>query len=150
MLLNDLGVETLVAGFEFAHRDDYEGREVIPTIIEDADLKNIEVLEVEKIEGKYKPVKTDEELEELKKEIINLEYYPGMMRDMKKGSIVVDDLNEFETEEFIKKLKLDMFFSGIKDKYIIQKVEYYQDNCTLMIIVDLMQDLRVLQTLVEM
>lgn len=40
---------------------------------------------------------------------------------MKKGSIVVDDLNEFETEEFIKKLKLDMFFSGIKDKYIIQK-----------------------------
>ncbi len=51
MLLNDLGVETLVAGFEFAHRDDYEGREVIPTIIEDADLKNIEVLEVEKIEG---------------------------------------------------------------------------------------------------
>lgn len=121
MLLNDLGVETLVAGFEFAHRDDYEGREVIPTIIEDADLKNIEVLEVEKIEGKYKPVKTDEELEELKKEIINLEYYQGMMRDMKKGSIVVDDLNEFETEEFIKKLKLDMFFSGIKDKYIIQK-----------------------------
>ncbi|MCE5221370.1 MAG: nitrogenase component I subunit alpha [Clostridium sp.] len=121
MLLNDLGVETLVAGFEFAHRDDYEGREVIPTIVEDADLKNIEVLEVEKIADKYRPVKTDEELEELKKEIVNLEYYPGMMRDMKKGAIVVDDLNHFETEEFIKQLKLDMFFSGIKDKFSIQK-----------------------------
>ncbi len=121
MLLNDLGVETLIAGFEFAHRDDYEGREVIPTIVEDADLKNIEVLEVEKIADKYRPVKTDEELEELKKEIINLEYYPGMMKDMKKGTIVVDDLNHFETEEFIKQLKVDMFFSGIKDKYIIQK-----------------------------
>jgi nitrogenase molybdenum-iron protein alpha chain len=121
MLLNDLGVETLIAGFEFAHRDDYEGREVIPTIVEDADLKNIEVLEVEKIADKYRPVKTDEELEELKKEIVNLEYYPGMMKDMKKGTIVVDDLNHFETEEFIKKLKVDMFFSGIKDKYIIQK-----------------------------
>jgi nitrogenase molybdenum-iron protein alpha chain len=121
MLLNDLGVETLVAGFEFAHRDDYEGREVIPTIVEDADLKNIEVLEVEKIADKFRPVKTDEELEELKKEIVNLEYYPGMMRDMKKGSIVVDDLNHFETEEFIKELKLDMFFSGIKDKFSIQK-----------------------------
>lgn len=121
MLLNDLGVETLIAGFEFAHRDDYEGREVIPTIVEDADLKNIEVLEVEKIVDKYRPVKTNEELEELKKEIINLEYYPGMMKDMKKGTIVVDDLNHFETEEFIKQLKVDMFFSGIKDKYIIQK-----------------------------
>ena len=121
MLLNDLGVETKIAGFEFAHRDDYEGREVIPTIVEDADLKNIENLTVEKIEEKFKTVKTDEELEELKKEIINLEYYPGMMKDMKKGTIVVDDLNHFETEEFIKELKLDMFFSGIKDKYSIQK-----------------------------
>ena len=121
MLLNDLGVETLVAGFEFAHRDDYEGREVIPDIVPDADLKNIEVLEVEKIVEKYKELKTDEELEELKKEITNLEYYPGMMRDMKKGSVVVDDLNHFETKAFIKELKLDMFFSGIKDKYSIQK-----------------------------
>jgi nitrogenase component I, alpha chain len=121
MLLNDLGVETLIAGFEFAHRDDYEGREVIPTIVEDADLKNIETLEVEKIVDKYRALKTDEELEELKKEIVNLEYYPGMMKDMKKGTIVVDDLNEFETEKFIKELKVDMFFSGIKDKFVIQK-----------------------------
>jgi nitrogenase molybdenum-iron protein alpha chain len=41
-LLRDFGVETIIAGYEFAHRDDYEGREVIPTIKEDADSKNIE------------------------------------------------------------------------------------------------------------
>ena len=40
---------------------------------------------------------------------------------MEKGAIVVDDLNHFETEEFIKKLKPDIFFSGIKDKFVIQK-----------------------------
>jgi nitrogenase molybdenum-iron protein alpha chain len=40
---------------------------------------------------------------------------------MKTGSVVVDDLNHFETEEFIRLLKPDFFFSGIKDKYILQK-----------------------------
>ena len=121
LLLKDFGVETLLAGFEFAHRDDYEGRVVIPTIIPDADLKNIEVIEVEKIPEKYKEIKTQEELEELKKSILELENYEGMMRDMNKGTIVVDDLNEFEQEEFIKKLNPDIFFSGVKDKYTIQK-----------------------------
>ena len=121
LLLNDLGVETLLAGFEFAHRDDYEGRQVIPSIVEDADLKNIEVLEVEKIEGKYKEYKTEEEIEELKKTITDLENYDGMMVDMAKDSVIVDDLNEYEQEQFIKELKPDIFFTGIKDKYTIQK-----------------------------
>lgn len=121
LLLKDFGVETLLAAYEFAHRDDYEGRIVIPEIVPDADLKNIEVLYVDKIEGKYKEIKTDEQLEELKKEVENLEDYPGMMPDMNKGAIVVDDLNHYETEEFIKELKPDIFFSGIKDKYTIQK-----------------------------
>lgn len=40
-LLKDLGMEVVVAGYEFAHRDDYEGRDVIPTIKSDADSKNI-------------------------------------------------------------------------------------------------------------
>ena len=66
MLLKDFGVETVLAGFEFAHRDDYEGREVIPTIVEDADLKNIEVLEVEKIEGKYKEYKNRRRIRRIK------------------------------------------------------------------------------------
>jgi nitrogenase molybdenum-iron protein alpha chain len=30
-LFREIGMETLAAGYEFAHRDDYEGRQVLPT-----------------------------------------------------------------------------------------------------------------------
>ena len=36
-LFSELGMETVAAGYEFAHRDDYEGRRVIPTLKVDAD-----------------------------------------------------------------------------------------------------------------
>ena len=121
MLLKDFGVETLLAGYEFAHRDDYEGRVVIPDIVEDADLKNIDTIQVQKDEAQYKIYRTEEEIEELKKEITLLENYEGMEADMNKGAIISDDLNHFETEKFIEELKPDMFFSGIKDKFVIQK-----------------------------
>lgn len=120
-LLKDFGVKTLLTGYEFAHRDDYEGREVIPNIVADADLKNIDVLNVEKVEDKYKPIYTDEQIEEMKKDMLELEDYLGMQRDMEQGAIIADDLNHYETEEFIKMLKPDIFFSGIKDKFVIQK-----------------------------
>ncbi|MDR3203307.1 MAG: nitrogenase molybdenum-iron protein alpha chain [Deltaproteobacteria bacterium] len=118
-LLSDLGVETVLAGYEFAHRDDYEGREIINQIKEDADSKNIESLVIEK-DKRYRAILTPERYEELKKSI-GLEQYSGLMRQMKDGAWVVDDLNHFETEEFVKLLKPDIFFSGIKDKFIIQK-----------------------------
>jgi nitrogenase molybdenum-iron protein alpha chain len=37
-------METIAAGYEFAHRDDYEGRDVLPSIKVDADSRNIEEL----------------------------------------------------------------------------------------------------------
>ena len=43
---------TISAGYEFAHRDDYEGRKVIPSIVVDADTRNIEELKVELAELK--------------------------------------------------------------------------------------------------
>lgn len=119
-LLSDFGVSTVLAGYEFAHRDDYEGREVIPTIKEDADSKNIEHLDVARDEKKYHAYLTDEQYEKLKTKI-PLEEYSGMIRHMENGSIVVDDLNQFETDEFLKLLKPDIFFSGVKDKYSLQK-----------------------------
>jgi nitrogenase molybdenum-iron protein alpha chain len=119
-LLEDLGIETILAGYEFAHRDDYEGREVIPTIKEDADSKNIENLELEPDDKHYRVVLPAEKYERLKNEI-PLNYYAGMMKDMKNGSIVVDDLNHYETEEFLRLLKPDIFCSGIKDKYVAHK-----------------------------
>ena len=119
-LLEDLGIETILAGYEFAHRDDYEGREVIPTIKEDADSKNIESLELEPDEKHFRVILPAERYERLKEEI-PLNYYAGMMKDMKNGSIVVDDLNHYETEEFLRILKPDIFCSGIKDKYVAHK-----------------------------
>ena len=110
-----------MAGYEFAHRDDYEGRDVIPSIKPDADSKNIPDLHVEADPKRFRLKMSPEKLAELKQRI-PLSDYPGMNVDMKEGHIIVDDLNHFETEEFIKLLKPDIFSSGIKDKYVVQKM----------------------------
>lgn len=120
-LLRDFGVSTVLAGYEFAHRDDYEGREVKDSIKIDADNKNIETISVEPVEGKYRVRFSPEKLEELKKQVEGLEYYGGMIKEMKNGTLMVDDLNHFETEELVRMLKPDVFFSGIKDKFVLQK-----------------------------
>ena len=64
---------------------------------------------------------SEEKYESLKDQI-PLKYYNGLIKDSKENAIIIDDLNHYETETFIKILKPDMFFSGIKDKYIIQKM----------------------------
>ena len=46
-LFSEIGMKTMSAGYEFGHRDDYEGRKVIPSITVDADTRNIEELTVE-------------------------------------------------------------------------------------------------------
>ncbi|MDF2802424.1 MAG: nitrogenase component alpha chain [Anaerocolumna sp.] len=119
-LLNDLGVSTILAGYEFAHRDEYEGREVLPFIKTDADSKNIETIKVEPDTEKYHLYISEEELFKLREEKI-LNDYGGMVKDMTNGTYMVDDLNHFETEELLKILKPDIFFSGIKDKFVAQK-----------------------------
>ncbi|OEF96270.1 nitrogenase molybdenum-iron protein alpha chain [Desulfuribacillus alkaliarsenatis] len=120
-LFKEIGIDTVLAGYEFAHRDDYEGREVIPNIKMDADNKNIEEIKVTKDEKRYKLKIPKERLEEIKDKI-PLSYYNGMIKDMDDGTFIVDDLNHYETEEFIKLLKPDILASGIKDKYVIQKM----------------------------
>ena len=97
----ELGVEsTVLAGYEFGHRDDYEGREILPNIKEDADSKNIEHLEVSKDEQKYHAFLTQEQYDKLAA-TIPLEKYDGMIRDMAAGSYVVDDLNMYEADKFV-------------------------------------------------
>lgn len=120
-LFAELGVETVLAGYEFAHRDDYEGREVLPFIKLDADTKNIPELHVTPDLNNFKLKMSEERLAQLK-EKIPLSNYQGLLVEMKDGSIIVDDLNHFETEEFIKILKPDIFASGVKDKYVVQKM----------------------------
>ncbi|MDF2500182.1 MAG: nitrogenase molybdenum-iron protein alpha chain [Anaerosporomusa subterranea] len=120
-LFAELGMETLLAGYEFAHRDDYEGRQVIPTIKPDADSKNIPHYLAEVDEKRFRLKVSPEKMLALKARI-PLGQYNGIRYDMKDGSIIVDDMNHFETEEFVKLLKPDLFASGIKDKYVIQKM----------------------------
>lgn len=120
-LYKELGIDTVLAGYEFAHRDDYEGREIIPEIKSDADSKNIPELHVTADEKLFRLKISPEKAAELKQKI-PLSDYPGMITEMEDGHLIVDDLNHYETEEFIKLLKPDIFSSGIKDKYVIQKM----------------------------
>lgn len=122
-LFTELGMVSLTAGYEFGHRDDYEGRRVIPTIQIDADSRNIEEITVLPDPARYKPRKTEEELKELKEKFdIEFNEYKGLMNDMKKGTLVIDDLSHHEMEKLIEFYKPDVFCAGIKEKYVVQKM----------------------------
>ncbi|NTW67543.1 MAG: nitrogenase component I subunit alpha, partial [Nitrospirae bacterium] len=120
-LFTEIGMRTISAGYEFAHRDDYEGRRVIPDIAIDADTRNIEELTVEPDPLRYNPRKDAVETDRLLKEDVEFGNYEGMMPDMAANALVIDDLNHHETEVLIKKYKPDIFCAGIKEKYVIQK-----------------------------
>ena len=66
----DLGMEVVGTGYEFAHNDDYD----------------------------------------------------RTMPELKEGTLVYDDANGYELEEFIKAVKPDLVGSGVKEKYIFQKM----------------------------
>jgi len=119
-LFSELGMRTLSAGYEFGHRDDYEGRRVIPTITVDADSRNIEELTIERDETKYNPRKTEAEIEALGG--LGFNSYEGMMVDMAKGTLVIDDLSHYEMEKLIELYHPDVFCAGIKEKYAVQKM----------------------------
>jgi nitrogenase molybdenum-iron protein alpha chain len=120
-LFSEIGMETVSAGYEFAHRDDYEGRKVIPKIAVDADTRNIEELTVLPDETRYSPRKDETELLRLEKEGLRMNDYEGMMPQMKEGALIIDDLNHHEAEILMQKYKPDVFCAGIKEKYVIQK-----------------------------
>lgn len=120
-LFAEIGMETISAGYEFAHRDDYEGRQVLPSIKIDADSRNIEELNVEKDTGKYR-ADLAKRKEELLKKGQTFSDYDGMMPDMKKNSLIIDDISHWETEKMIEHFKPAIFCAGIKEKYVVQKM----------------------------
>ena len=120
-LFSEIGMETIAAGYEFAHRDDYEGRRVLPNIKVDADSRNIEELHVEPDPNRYSPRLTAEDEARLQQAGIKLSEYEGMMAEMKTGSLVIDDISQFETERLIELYHPDIIGAGIKEKYVIQK-----------------------------
>lgn len=120
-LFKEMGMKTISAGYEFAHRDDYEGRNVLPTIKVDADSRNIEELEVTPDPERFRPRKSREELERLAQEGFEFKDYAGMMRDMDNQTLVIDDISQYETEKLIDIYKPSIFCAGIKEKYVVQK-----------------------------
>jgi nitrogenase molybdenum-iron protein alpha chain len=120
-LFAELGMKTISAGYEFAHRDDYEGRRVLPDIKVDADSRNIQELEVEADPEKFNPRKSEQEMKTLEGKGVEFSGYEGMMPEMDRGALVIDDISHYEAERMIAIFKPDIFCAGIKEKYIVQK-----------------------------
>jgi len=120
-LFREIGMEIIAAGYEFAHRDDYEGRRVLPGLKVDADSRNIEELQVEADPARYRPRLDAAGISRLAQEGIKLSEYEGMMVEMKSGALVIDDISQHETEKLIELYQPDIICAGIKEKYVIQK-----------------------------
>ncbi|THB78016.1 MAG: nitrogenase molybdenum-iron protein alpha chain [Desulfobulbaceae bacterium] len=121
-LFKEMGMTTISAGYEFAHRDDYEGRHIIPDLKVDADSRNIEEIHVEPDPELFRPRKTEEEIKALEDQGYEFKSYEGLNPDMDEKTIVVDDLNQYEAEKLVELMKPDLFCAGIKEKYSIQKL----------------------------
>lgn len=121
-LFDEMGMTTIAAGYEFAHRDDYEGRHVLPNLKVDADSRNIEELDIQKDPERYKPRIDEKELEAEERHGVKLKDYKGMMADMEEGTTyAIDDISQYETERLIETYKPAIFCAGIKEKYMVQK-----------------------------
>jgi nitrogenase molybdenum-iron protein alpha chain len=120
-LFRELGMTVVSAGYEFAHRDDYEGRRALPTIKVDADSRNIEELHVEADPERYAPRRSAAELAGLAGKGLPVKDYGGMIEEMAEGSLVIDDVSHYETEKLIELVRPDLICAGIKEKYVVQK-----------------------------
>lgn len=119
-LFESLGMDVVIQGYQFAHRDDYEGRKILSEAKKKkATSAILEDLEFDKTTG-FSTL-DEEKVKELQKEI-PLMNYEGMDVHVKNGNIIVDDLNHYETEQLVEKLNPDVFCSGIKDKYVVEKM----------------------------
>lgn len=120
-MFETLGMEVVVAGYEFAHRDDYEGRKVLSSIVHTARSKVLEDLHYER-DPTVVSAYDDSEIQKKKERIPRLMDYEGLMPHMKDGQIMIDDYSHHECEWLVKDLGIDLFCSGIKDKYVFQKM----------------------------
>jgi nitrogenase molybdenum-iron protein alpha chain len=121
-LFKELGMKVLAAGYEFAHRDDYEGRRVLPTLKVDADSRNIEEIHVTMDETRFRERKGPNDLIQLTADGAEVRDYSGMMPEMEDGTLIIDDIYHHETEKLLELYKPDIFCAGIKEKYAVQKM----------------------------
>ncbi|WP_010260134.1 nitrogenase component I subunit alpha [Treponema primitia] len=120
-LLGEIGLNILSAGYEFAHRDDYEGRKVLGSIVIDADSRNIEELTIEADPKRYKPRISAEERAKREKDGFEFADYHGMMSEMPGETLIIDDCNHYELEELLDRFHPDLVCAGVKEKYVVQK-----------------------------
>ncbi|HEX21074.1 MAG TPA: nitrogenase molybdenum-iron protein alpha chain, partial [Actinobacteria bacterium] len=118
-LFETLGMEVVVAGYQFAHRDDYEGRKILPEIKQRTSSAVIDDLTFER-QADARGL-DEKKIAELRREIPLMDY-KGMMIHVKDGHVIVDDFNHYETERLIETFQPDLFCSGIKDKYVAEKM----------------------------
>jgi nitrogenase molybdenum-iron protein alpha chain len=121
-LFKELEMTVLAAGYEFAHRDDYEGRRVISSIKIDADSRNIEELHIEPDPDRFRPRVDSEAEERLAAKGFKFKDYEGMMPEMDSKTLIIDDISARDTETLIEMWKPDVFCAGIKEKFVVQKM----------------------------
>ena len=121
-LFKDMGMRTVSAGYEFAHRDDYEGRQVLPSVKVDADSRNIEEITVEADPARHHARRTPEQVEALRAGGFSFSDYEGMMREMDKEALVIDDISHHELDKLIELYKPDVVCCGIKEKFVVEKM----------------------------
>ena len=68
------------------------------------------------------PRKTPEQMAALQAGGFSFKDYEGMMVEMKKNTLVIDDISHHEMEKLIEIYKPDIIGSGIKDKFVIEKM----------------------------
>ena len=119
-LFKELGMKVISAGYEFAHRDDYEGRKVLPTIKVDADSRNIEQLKSSRTRPATRRADGGTDREPCKTRPADGRIRGHDERDGR-GTLVIDDISHYETEKLIELLKPDLLCAGIKEKYVVQK-----------------------------
>jgi nitrogenase molybdenum-iron protein alpha chain len=122
-LFKEIGMKTIAAGYEFGHRDDYEGRKILPGLKVDADSRNIEELDVVPDPERYRARRSPDQIAKLEG-LTEMEFrdYIGMMPEMDDDVLVVDDLSHHETEKLLEIYKPDIFCAGIKEKFAVQKM----------------------------
>jgi nitrogenase molybdenum-iron protein alpha chain len=94
---------------------------VLPDIKVDADSRNIEELHVEPDPNRYNPRVSPEQMARLEEAGFRFKDYDGMMAEMANGTLVIDDVSQYETEKLIELYRPDIICAGIKEKYAIQK-----------------------------
>jgi len=87
----------------------------------DADSRNIEELKVTADPEKFQPRKSTEEMAELQAAGMPFRDYEGMMPEMEKGTLVIDDLSHHEMDRLLELYKPDIYCAGIKEKFSVQK-----------------------------